>query len=179
MELNIEISPSEKEVVKIIGKDNWIKLIEKKTKNHPSNCFFCGFPHHDANFKLVNQHPKLKHHILPFSNNLDLEKEFDVLEIVIVCDACHAIKHFDNAVKNNWVKLVNSNFDQVDLVKMCRWGNKIINAYIMGGYRVEKNIFPLKKEPNVYLEEILESPLNINKKIKVIFTKNFNWNDCR
>jgi hypothetical protein len=179
MELNIAISPSEKEVAKIIGKDNWANLITEKTKNQPTKCFFCDYPQMEENFERINLSPKLRHHIMPFSNEIDIKKDFNKLDIVIVCDACHAIQHFDNAVKNNWIKLVNSSFDQVDLVKACRWGNKIVNAYITGGYKVEKNIFPLKKTPESYLSEIMDSNLNVNKKIKVIFTKNFDWSNCR
>ena len=115
MELNIAISPSEKEVAKIIGKDNWANLITEKTKNQPTKCFFCDYPQMEENFERINLSPKLRHHIMPFSNEIDIKKDFNKLDIVIVCDACHAIQHFDNAVKNNWIKLVNSSFDQVDL----------------------------------------------------------------
>lgn len=179
MDLNIAISPSEKEVAKIIGKNNWIDLITNKTKNLPTKCCFCDYPQNMENFKRLNLSPKLRHHILPFPSDFDLKKDYEKIEVVIVCDACHAIQHFDNAVQNNWVKLVNSSFTQSDLVKICRWGNKMVNAYILGGFKVEKNIFPLKKHPETYLNEIIESPLNINNKIKVIFTKNFDWNNCR
>lgn len=179
MELNIAISPSEKEVAKIIGKDNWVDLINSKTNDLPMKCCFCNYPEKEENFVRINLNPKLRYHILPFSQEFDIKKDFHKLDIVVVCDACHAIQHFDNAVEKNWIKLVNSSFNQVDLVKICRWGNKMVNAYITGGFRVEKNIFPLKKKPETYLVEINESPLNLNNKIKVIFTKNFDWSNCR
>lgn len=179
MDLNISICPSEKNIAKIIGSDNWSALSKQAFIDNPQKCFFCGFPKMEDNQKIVTSKPKLNIHVLPYDENMDIEKEFEKLETIVVCDACHAIQHFDYAVKNNWIKLVNSSFSQIDLVKICRWGNKMVNAYIIGGHKVEKNIFPLKRTPESYLEEISESKLNINKKIKVIFTKNFDWTTCR
>lgn len=179
MELKIAICPSEKEISQIIGKDNWLNLIKISTHNQPLKCHFCGYPQKEENFIPVNLAPKLRHHILPFDANIDIKKDFNELKIVITCDACHAIQHFDYGVKRNWFKLVNSNFDQTDLVKMCRWGNKIVNAYIIGNQEVEKSIFLLKKTPENYLSKIYESNLNYNDKIKVVFTKFFDWNNCR
>jgi hypothetical protein len=179
MELNIAISPSEKQVAKIIGSDNWSKITKRVLEENAQKCFYCGYPSRDENNKVTCTQPKLNIHLLPFAENLDLKNDFSQLDAVIVCDACHAIQHFDYAVKNNWLKLVNSSFNQIDLLKICRWSNRMVNAYILGGHRVEKQIFPLKKTPESYLEEIKESDLNINKKIKVIFTKNFDWTSSR
>lgn len=179
MELKVAICPSEREISQLIGKENWSSLINNSTKNQPVKCFFCGYPQKEQNFNQINLTPKLRHHILPFDTNLDVKKDFNEIKIVITCDACHAIQHFDFGVKQKWFKLVNSNFDQTDLVKMCRWGNKIVNAYVIGNQEIEKSIFLLKKTPEIYLNEIIESNLNYNDKIKVVFTKFFNWDNCR
>lgn len=179
MNLNIEISPSEKKIVEIIGKDKWNELRRKTIDFQPNKCVCCNYPEPENGFKRINLNPKLNVHVLPYSPDLDLENDYDKLNTVILCDACHALKHFDVAVKNNWVKLANSSFSQLNLILACRWGNKLINAHILGGHKVEKMIFPLKKTPESYLEEIQESKLNVNPKIKVIFTKNFDWTNCR
>lgn len=179
MNLNIEISPSEKKIVEIIGKDKWSELRKKTINSQPNKCACCNYPESEVGFSRINLNPKLNVHVLPYDSNIDLVKDYDELNTIILCDACHTIKHFDIAVKNDWVKLANSSFSQLNLILACRWGNKIVNAHIIGGHKVEKLIFPLKKSPKSYLEEIQESKMNINPKIKVIFTKNFDWTNCR
>lgn len=175
MELTINISPSEKQISKIIGSENWTKLSQKTYNDNPHKCFYCGFPEKVENSKIISKNPKLNVHVMPFDESLNISENFETLDTIILCDACHAIQHFDFAVQKKWIKLVNSSFSQIDLVKVCRWGNRMVNAYIIGGHKVEKQIFPLKKSPESYLEEIKESKLNLNKKIKVIFTKDFDW----
>lgn len=173
MELNIEISPSEKAILEIIGKDKWKNLINSNQKTN-NICLGCGFE--------TKNNQKLNIHILPFDNSLILdsdENSYKKLRFIKLCDACHLIKHFDYAAQNDLVKLVNSNFNQADLIKLCRYKNEAINAYILGGHGIDKNIFLLKKTPLEYLSEISESNLNFNPKIKLIFTKKFNWSNCR
>lgn len=173
IDLNIEISPSEKGILEIIGKEKWKDLLNLN-KNSDNYCLGCGFE--------TKNNQKLNIHILPFDNNLILdsdENSYKNLRFIKLCDACHLIKHFDYAAQNDLVKLVNSNFNQADLIKLCRYKNEAVNAYILGGHGIDKNIFLLKKTPSEYLKEILESNLNINPKIKLIFTKNFNWANCR
>lgn len=179
MELNIEICPSEKNVAKIIGPENWSFLSKFTFQNNPHRCYFCNYPEPSELLKVQSEKPRLNVHILPFDENLNLEQDFKKLQTMLLCDACHAIQHFDFTVEKKWIKLVNSSFSQIDLIKICRFSNRMVNAYIMGGHEVEKHIFPLKKTPEKYLDEIKESKLNVNKKIKLIFTKNFDWSKCR
>lgn len=179
MELNIEICPSEKNIAKIIGSDKWAMLSRYAFDNNPHRCHFCNYPEPSEHIQITSQKPRLNVHLLPFDESLDLEKDFKKLQTLLVCDACHALHHFDFSVQKNWIKLVNSSFSQTDLIKICRFSNRMVNAYIIGGHMVEKHIFPLKKTPQKYLDEINESKMNINKKIKVIFTENFDWSKCR
>ena len=172
MELKLEISPSEKKVLDLIGKENWLELSKSSTSKAPYVCSGCGF--------VPARGQKLRVHILPFDEkNFDLASNFLQLESSILCDACHTIKHFDLAVDSKLVRLVNSDFSQKDLIVVCRHGNRALNAYVKGNKYIEKRIFPLKKKPEDYLREISEDQKNYNPKIKVIFTDKFTWENCR
>lgn len=172
MDLKLEISPSEKKVFDLIGKENWQKLSNLTTSKGPYLCSGCGF--------VPVEGQRLRVHVLPFDESeIDLENRFMELETSLLCDACHTIKHFDLATNDQKVRLVNSDFTQKDLIAVCRHGNQALNAYVKGSKKIEKRIFPLKKKPEDYLREITEDEKNFNPKIKVIFTDKFNWDHCR
>ena len=173
--LNLEVSPSEKAVSEKIGLENWNSLKKHIFQNSVSKCAGCGVN------PLVegNENIKLNLHILPFSEDFDLINNFLNLKGIFLCEACHSIKHVDFSVEKGWFQLVNSYLTQKQLVELCRSGNQAVNAHIMGGHKVEKKIFLLKKPIKEYLEEILSEEKKFNSKTKVIFTKNFNWDNSR
>ena len=94
MDLNIEISPSEKKIVEIIGKDKWSELRKKTINSQPNKCACCNYPEPEVGFSRINLNPKLNVHVLPYDSNIDLVKDYDDLNTIILCDACHTIKHF-------------------------------------------------------------------------------------
>lgn len=175
IDLTLEISPSEKAVAEKIGLENWNNLKKHIFQYSVSKCAGCGVnPLAEG-----NENIKLNLHIFPFSDDFDLENDFLNLKGVFLCEACHSIKHADFAVENGWFQLVNSYFSQKQLVELCRFGNQAVNAHILGGHKVEKKIFLLKKLAKDYLEEIINGENKFNPKTKVIFTKKFNWDNCR
>lgn len=172
MDLNIEISPSERMVMDTIGKENWQKLSNLTVSKGSYTCTGCGFVPFEGQ--------KLRVHILPYNMaSFDLKNDFMQLESLLLCDACHTIKHFDIAANSGHVRLVNSDFTQKDLIAVCRHGNRALNAYVKGGNNITKRIFPLKKRPEEYLKEINEDFKKYNPKIKVVFTDSFKWDNCR
>jgi len=173
MDLKLEISPSEKKIQELIGRENWGKLYIS-TVSKPSGyvCQGCGF------IPLAGQ--RLRVHIMPFSEeDFDVPQRFQELQTTLLCDACHTLKHFDVAVAAGQIRLVNSDFTQKDLITVCRHGNQALNAFVKGNRKIDKHIFPLKKQPEEYLKEVLADKNNYNAKIKVIFTDKFNWDNCR
>ncbi len=172
IDLNLEFSPSEKAIVDEIGKENWLLYRKEFFTNVPNVCSGCDF--------IPNDGQKLNIHVLPYSNTIVLKNEFKELKSILLCDACHSVKHPDVSAKKEWIKLVNSNFNQKDLITICRHGNQAVNAHILGGHGIEKSIFLLKKDPVIYLNEVKTTLDGVfNPKIKVIFTKNFDWSNCR
>lgn len=172
MDLKIEISPSERMIMDQIGKENWQKLSNLTVSKGSYTCSGCGF--------VPSEGQRLRVHILPFNqSDFDLQTSFMELDSLLLCDACHTIKHFDTAANSGNIRLVNSDFTQKDLIAVCRHGNRALNAYVKGGNNITKRIFPLKKKPEEYLREITEDKKNFNPKIKVVFTDKFNWTHCR
>lgn len=172
MELSLEISPSEKKISEKIGIENWKELSQSTIKNKLYACDGCGYvPKGDQ---------KLRVHILPFpEEKFDFSDKFMDIKTSLLCDACHTLKHFDIAADNEFLRLVNSDFTQKDLIAICRHGNRALNAYMNGNSKIEKRIFLLKKNPKAYLKEITEDKTKYNSKIKVVFTNKFNWVNCR
>lgn len=172
MDLRIEFSPSERLIKGELGDENWLKLKKITFGKSKIKCLLCGFVPGDGQ--------KLKMHIHPYDPDMiSLVDDFEKLGTSLLCDACHTIKHFEHAAKAGVIRLVNSDFTQKDLVLVCRAGNQVLNGYVLGGFGIERKIFPLKKKPLEYLEEIKDSEKNINPKIKLIFTEKFDWNNCR
>ncbi len=97
------------------------------------------------------------------------EKNHETAEFVLLCKACHAIKHFDQAAKNGWVVLVNSVYSQSELIARNRRSRLILDDI------KASKIVVLKKSAEEYLKEILESELNRNEKTKILFGNKFVW----
>ena len=159
---NFTLSPSlgisEKEFANKIGKENFQILYNQSYKENKNICFGCGYEPENIS--------KLQLHLIDWDGI-----DFNSANIVLLCEACHMIKHIDVAVKNDYIKLCNSKLTQGDLVNKCR--NKQLKSYIDFG-----DIFILeKKTPEEFLNNILDKNFDQkkNEKIKVVFTKKFNW----
>ncbi len=138
------------------GKDKYSEVIKKLYDNSSDTCLGCGYSH--SNKELLQTH-------LQWWD----EQNHDTAEFVLVCEACHAIKHFDQAVQKGWVVLVNSIYEQHELIRRNR-RSSIIKKDIE-----EHKIVLLKKNAEEYLKEIMESDLNRNAKTKILFGNKFTW----
>lgn len=150
------ISFSEKEFVEIISKEKWEEIKSNIYEKSSDCCYGCG---HTPKEKIM-----LKVHLHWWD-----EKDMETAECLLLCEACHAIKHFDIAVGNNWVVLVNSTYSQEELLQRNRTAGLIKRDI------TEFKIAVLKKPAEEYLNEIKASELNRNDKIKILFGNRFVW----
>jgi hypothetical protein len=156
--LVIGICPSEKDFISSIPKGEWARIKTEAYGDGSRGCAGCGHSPSEA-----------------------LELDFHIEEckmgdphsatVVMLCRACHAIRHFDMAAENGWVTLVNSIHSQETLVSICRDGRSRLIAEINAN-----NIIILKnKNAKEYARQIKEEHIRHNDKIRVIFGKNFDW----
>ena len=152
------ISPSEKDFRKSLpgGKEQYDEILKKVYENSSDTCIGCGYSTGDKE--------SLQAHLQWWD-----EVNHDTAEFVLVCEACHAIKHFDHTIQNGWVVLVNSIYPQHELIRMNR-----SSGAIRDGMNKSKIIL-LKKTAEEYWREILESDLNRNEKTKILFGHKFPW----
>lgn len=100
-----------------------------------------------------------------------LNKEYpEKSKAVLLCRACHSTQHIDFAIEKKWIKLVNSDLSQEDIVRLCRGGN-LINPYD------DKRIVNLLKTPEELLQEIKSKEFKPSNTLKIIFTNDFVFND--
>ena len=149
-------SVSEKDFSELIGDEKWAKTKENIYSKSANTCNGCGYV--PAHIRLLQVH-------LNWWDGTDPE----TAEYYLLCEGCHALKHFEKAVSNNWVVLANSVHTQEDIMIMNRSSGKI--RFAMDNHK----IILLKKSPEEYLKELQESELNRNDKIKIIFGNKFTW----
>ncbi|SRR3990170_5424 len=152
------ISPSEKEFLKSLpgGREKYNEIIKDVFENGSDTCLGCGYTNGDKE--------SLQAHLQWWNGT-----EHDTAEFILLCEACHALKHFDLVVKNNWAVLVNSIYQQYELLRRNR-----STAFIKEDLDTHKIVL-LKKTAEEYFKEITESDLNRNEKTKVLFRKDFPW----
>ena len=150
------ISFSEKEFVEIISKEKWEEIKSNIYTKSSGCCYGCG--HTPVENTMLKVH-------LHWWDGTNLS----TAEFLLLCEACHAIKHFDIAVVNNWVVLANSTYSQEELLQRNRTAGMIKKDI------TEFKIAVLKKPAEEYLNEIKESELNRNDKIKILFGNRFVW----
>lgn len=151
------ISFSEKDFTDSVSKEQWEKIKEEKIYlNHSGKCFGCGYT--PENVKMLQIH-------LHWWDG----KNHDTAEFLLLCEGCHALKHFDIAIEKGWVVLVNSVYSQEDIIVKNR-SSKTIRKEID-----DNKIVLLKKTAKEYFEEIKESELNRNEKTKILFGNKFSW----
>lgn len=127
---------------------------ERVIKRDGNNCSGCNIHTDERNISV---------HVIEENEENPLKSRF-----VCLCLECHYIEHIDKAIEKDFVKLVNSCFNQAQLVNICR--SKDLARHIANG-----NIEILQKEPAAYLEEVRAGLLGKNR-IKVVFSpKNYKW----
>lgn len=132
------------------------KIIKDLLENGSETCCGCGYT--------TGKKESLQEHLNWWDG-----VNHDTAEFVLICEACHALKHFDKAIEKNWVVLVNSTYSQEDLIKRNRSSAAIKKDLD------EHKIVLLKKTPKEYFDEITESLSNRNPKTKILFGNKFNW----
>ncbi len=143
-----------------------VKTVQDLFKNliiSNNSCACCGY--------IPKENQRLKMHVLSID-----EKNPSNSICQLLCEACFYIKHFDKAVENDYVVLVNSEYSQADLVRIQRKSTNAINAEIKN-----KRISVLKQKPSEYLEIIKKDSTQKSLYIKVVFSDKFkeNWKKCR
>jgi len=98
------------------------------------------------------------------------KKQPELSKGITLCNSCHTTQHIEDAIKNNWVILVNSIYDQNNLVRLCRWGT--IHEVL-----AKRAVIVLKKKPQQFLKEWYAGEVKITPTLKVIFTNNFHIDD--
>lgn len=152
------ISPSEKDFRNSLpqGKEQYNEIIKNVYDLSSDTCVGCGHSH--GNKETLQVH-------LQWWDG----ENHDTAEFILLCEGCHAITHFDQAVEKEWVVLVNSIYQQHELLRRNR-----SNATIKRDLD-EHKIILLKKTAKEYLNEIIESDLNRNDKTKILFGSKFTW----
>lgn len=147
---------SEKDFIALIPKEKWQEIKDAIYVNNSGQCYGCGYCPVDK--KMLQTH----------LNWWD-EKNYNTAEFMLLCEACHSIKHFDIAILNGWVVLVNSTYTQEEIILRNRSSGSIRKDID------EHKIVLLKKTAKEYFEEIQESELNRNEKTKILFGNKFTW----
>ena len=152
------ISPSEKEFRNLLpgGKNQYNEIIKNVYEKGSHTCIGCGY---STGYK-----ESLQAHLQWWD-----EADHNTAEFILLCEGCHAIMHFDLSIQKGWVVLVNSIFKQDELIIRNR-SSKTIRKDLD-----EMNIVVLKKTAEEYLNEIAESELNRNEKIKILLGNKFTW----
>lgn len=152
------ISPSEKDFRNSLpgGKEQYDEILKNVYENGSNTCVGCGYSKCNKS--------SLQAHLQWWD-----EDNHNTAEFVLLCEACHAIKHFDQAVEKGWVVLVNSVFQQYELIIRNRSSATIRKDLD------DHKIVLIKKTAEEYFNEILESDLNRNEKTKILFGKKFPW----
>lgn len=146
---------SEKEFKSKFGDDAWNKVVNNIVGQ--SECSSCGF-------LPSNPQKSLQIHIF----DVDYESP-EKTNSVLLCNACHAVCHIDKAVDYDWVKIVNSKFNQSQLIQMSRTNQLSFNIN-------NRSIVELTKSPQEFLEDLVYGKMK-DSKIKVLFKSNFPWGD--
>jgi hypothetical protein len=153
-------SPSEKDFRHSLpgGKEQYQEIIKKVYDSSSDTCPGCGYS--TGNKESLQAHLQYWDGVNP-----------DSAEFILVCEGCHSIKHFDQAIEKGWVVLVNSVYSQSELIRRNR------SIGIIKQDLRENKIVVLKKTPKEYFEEISNSEVNrtINEKTKILFGNKFVW----
>jgi len=158
---SLKISVSDKHVKTTIGPEAFEKLFDAELHKTDGRCAGCGYRPLDENkIKSV-----ISFHVIDFNPEAPTE-----ITGVPLCKACHATQHFDVAVNNDWVEVVNSTISQKGLIELCR-----INA-IHNNVNID-NTRKLKATPKEFLEKMKLGSIFPSSKAKIILTSKFEWGE--
>ncbi len=157
---NIEFCNKENTLLKTIEREG-VNTIYRKLLNVHNACQCCDF--------IPKPTQKLKMHVVSLNDIAPMDSI-----CVLLCDACYYIKHFELAIELDYPVLVNSEYSQIDLVKIQRNSTIAINNEID-----KKRISILKQKPIDYLNTIKKDNLLFSPYIKFVFGDKFNWSNCR
>jgi hypothetical protein len=160
LDSKIELCEKESQAISVFGRDK-IFEIYNSLRQESNQCACCGYK--------PNALQRLKLHFIDINPENEIQ-----YKAVLLCDACFLIKHFNKAVEENCVALANSEFSQIDLLKIQRMSNTTTNKEIL-----KKTIVILKLSPKDYLEQIKEDKHMFSPYIKVLFNNNFKWDNCK
>lgn len=149
------ISPSDKEFREKVGLEKWNQIKSKNFRDTNFKCEGCGFEPYDVSADEV-----LDLHVLEIN-----EKDIFNSKFRTTCMLCHIIEHADVAIKNDYVKLVNSHLKQGEIVNICRNGK--LHEHIENG-----DIRYIKKSKEEFLEE-LKNGKSLEGKVKFVFTEKY------
>jgi len=153
-ELRPIISPSDKDYRNRIGPELWEKTKSKTFRDDGHKCQGCGFEPYD-----IAPDKVLDIHLIEDCENHQ-DSKFKTL-----CKLCHIIEHADVAIEEGYVKLVNSHFNQGQLVNVCRNGS--LSSHMQYG-----DIRLLKKPLPEFLEE-LKDGRSLEGRVKFVFTEKY------
>lgn len=157
----IEVCHNEQTLLALVGRDVVNEMYKRARKESDGKCECCDYE--------LKENQKFKMHIAKIN-----EQEPESSRVFLICDACYYLKHFGLAVEKNYVRLVNSEYSQIDLIKIQRQSNKRTE------YEIQKKRISLLKQPaSEYYEQIKEDPKMINFYIKIVFRNNFDWTNCK
>ena len=150
------IGLSEKEFREKVGHEKFDELYNNLLNNNKI-CFGCG---HAPTDKLM-----LKSHLEGW-NGID----YKTAKMVLLCSACHSIKHCDISANNDWIRLCNTKYSQEELVQRCRKDE--LRADL-----ANERVFILNRLPQTLVDDLKnpETDPKKNEKIKIVFGKKFDW----
>lgn len=150
----------EKQFIKLHGQELFDKLKDEAFVLDRGRCSACGHePPKDRKKDF------LYYHIYEYD-----KKQPENTKGTTLCKMCHMTQHIESAIKKKWVLLVNSIYDQNNIIRLTR-GNQIyqnINS---------RAIVQLRKTPEQFLSEIYSGEARFTTTLKVVFTQNFNIDD--
>lgn len=149
----------EKQFIKLYGQELFDKLKGDAFRLDAGRCAACGHQPSNPN--------KLYLHIPTSAVN---KKNPELTEGITLCKMCHMTQHIESAIKNKWVYLVNSIYDQNNINRLSR-ANQIYQNLN------SRAIVKLKKTPEQFLKEIYSRDAKYTTTLKIIFNNNFNVDD--
>lgn len=156
-ELQLNVSELDSVFKKVIGVEEWEMIRQDAIDCKNETCQGCKLKasNRDRDF--------LELHVV--SGDLsDLES----IKFAVLCKTCHTLQHIDVASEKNWIKLVNSIYNQKELISICRAGP----SFLMNKIKL-REVLILKNEPSSYAKAIKESEFNKRIQTKAVFGKEF------
>jgi len=156
IDLKLEFCNKEQELLELIGKDSVMEMyLSAKSANNLCAC--CSY--------VPKNNQTLKLHVLKINKEIPQKSH-----IALLCEACYYHKHINKAIEEENIILANSQYSQIDLIKIQRESNRRTNYEVK-----KKRIVILKMTPSEYFTPLKDTPEAISPFMKLVFNKKFNW----